>query len=174
MTDLTEALREAWASCPPSVIEYATVEIHHPTWDAPVRLVQGRDNLTATLEASAPRNPGETVTFAAFPFTFTLPKKGEGRQELMLTIENATRLLMSAIESLDLSTDSPVRVIYRPYLSSDLSGPHMNPPLQLTVRTISATPKAVTLTCGYADFANRRFPWRVYRIEEFPGLASRV
>ncbi len=171
---LSEALAEAYASCPSSVAELSTVEVYHPSWSSPVRLVRDRINLVATLEASAPNNPGQAVTFQALPFDFTLPKRGEGRQELQLVIDNASRLLMDAIEALDLSTDEPVRVIYRPYLSSDLSGPHMNPPLRLAVRSISITAQQVTLACGYADFANRRFPRRVYRVEEFPGLESRV
>jgi hypothetical protein len=171
---LSEAIAEAYASCPPDVSELVTIEIYHPSWEAPVRLVRDRVNLTATLEASAPNNPSEAVEFTAFPFEFSLPKKGEGRQELRLIIDGASRLLMDAVEALDLSDDQPVRVIYRPYLSSDLSGPHMNPPLRLSVRGISINQQQVSLSCGYADFANRKFPRRCYRIEEFPGLASRV
>lgn len=174
MTTLSAALAEAYASCPSTVAELATVEIYHPTWPTPVRLVRDRVDLTATLEPGAPNNPGAAVVFTAFPFDFTLPKRGEGRQELRLVIENASRLLMDAIESLDLSVDQPVRAIYRPYLSTDLSAPHMNPPLKLAVRAISITLQQVTLSCGYADFANRKFPRRVYRVEEFPGLESRV
>lgn len=171
---ISPALAEAYASCPATVAELSTVEIYHPTWSAPVRLVRDRIDLVATLEAGAPNNPSQPVTFAAFPFDFTLPKRGEGRQELRLVIDNASRLLMDAIESLDLSVDQPVRVIYRPYLSTDLSAPHMNPPLKLAVRAIAITAQQVTLSCGYADFANRKFPRRVYRVEEFPGLESRV
>jgi hypothetical protein len=171
---LSAALAEAYASCPADVIELATVELYHPTWDAPLRLVRDRVDLIATLEDTAPNDPGATVTFTAFPFNFTLPKRGEGRQELMLEIDNASRLLMTAIESMDLSVDDPVRVIYRPYLSTDLSAPHMNPPLKLNVRGISIDTQRVSLSCGYADFANRRFPRRLYRVEEFPGVAPRA
>jgi hypothetical protein len=81
---------------------------------------------------------------------------------------------MPALEEMDLSDADPVRVIYRPYLSNDLSEPAINPPLSLVVRGITADVQAVTVSCGYADFANRRFPRTLYRIEDFPGLASRV
>jgi hypothetical protein len=172
--NLSAAIAEAYASCPADVVELSTIEVYHPTWAAPVRLVRDRVNLTATLEASAPNDPGATVLFQAFPFDFTLPKRGEGRQELRLQIDNASRLLMNVIESMDLAADEPVRVIYRPYLSTDLSGPHMNPPLRLAVRSISVDLQRVVLSCGYADFANRKFPRRVYRVEEFPGLEARV
>jgi hypothetical protein len=171
---ISAALKEAYASCPSTVAELSTIEIYHPTWASPVRLVRDRVDLTATLESSAPNDPSTAVLFTAFPFEFTLPRRGEGRQELQLTVENASRLLMDLLESLDLSVDQPVRVIYRPYLSTDLSAPHLNPPLKLVVRSITADVAKVTLACGYADFANRRFPRRIYRVEEFPGLESRV
>jgi hypothetical protein len=168
------AIAEAYASCPATVVELTTVEVYHSTWSSPLRLVRNRSNVTARLEATAPNNPGASVVFTAFPFDFQLPAKGEGRQELRLRIANASRLLMDAIESLDLSTDDPVRVIYRPYLSTDLTAPALNPPLRLVVRAINADAQAVTLTCGYADFANRRFPRRLYTVEDFPGLSARV
>lgn len=171
---LSAAIAEAYASAPPLVAEYSTIELYHPTWGAPVRLVKGRANLTATLEAGAPNNPGQSVAFAAFPFEFTLPKKGEGRQELSLTIDNASLPLMSTMEQGDLTTQIPVRVIYRPYASTDLSAPAMNPPLKLTLHGVTVDVQRFTAACGYADFANRRFPRRLYRVEEFPGLESRA
>jgi hypothetical protein len=175
------AYQEACASAPPTAVVLETLEIYHPTWGSPVRLVCDRDSLTATLESTAPNDPSTAVTFAPFPFTVTRPKKGEGGQELSIVVDNATLLLMGLIESLDLSVDNPVRVIYRPYLLSDLSAPAINPPLILQCRTIKATLAALTLTCSYADFANLRFPRQVYRITPgnasypyFPGLDSRV
>jgi hypothetical protein len=174
---LSAAIKEAYASCPSDVVELPTIEIYHSTWSSPVRLVRDRQNLTATLEAGAPNNPAEEVLFTAFPFNFSLPKIGEGRQELRITIDGASRILIDTIEAMDLTVDDPVRVIYRPYLSTDLSGPHMNPPLKLVCageRAISINAKQVMLSCGYADFMNRKFPRKIYRIEEFPGLQSRV
>jgi hypothetical protein len=163
---LTPAIREAYASCPVTMAELSTIEINHPTWSSPVRLVRDRIDLVATIET------GPTVTFLAYPFDFSLPKKGEGRQELTITIDNAGRLLMDAIEALDLSVDQPVSVTYRAYLSTDLTRPGQR--INLSARTLSIDTQRVTLTCGYADFLNRKFPRRVYRVEDFPGLASRV
>lgn len=168
------AIAEAYASCPPSVVELPTIEVYHSTWAAPIRLVRNRSDIVATLESDAPNNPGASVTFRAFPFQFQLPQQGEGRQELRLTIDNVSRLFMASIEGMDLSVDDPVRVIYRPYLSNDLTAPHLNPPLRLTVRGMSATLDSISLACGYADFANRRFPRLVYDRTRFPGLASRA
>jgi hypothetical protein len=170
----TDAIKEAYASCPSSVAVIETVEIYHPDWASVIRLVKDKENLTATLESTAPNNPSTSVVFTALDFTISQPRVGEGRQELELTVDNASLTLIPLIETHDLSSLDEARVIYRPYLSTDLSGPHLNPPLNLTVIGISATMASVSITCGYADFANLRFPRKVYTATEFPGLAPRV
>lgn len=171
---LTAAIKEAYASCPSDVAVIETVEIYHPDWASVIRLVRDKDDLTATLEASAPNNPSESVTFTALDFSISQPKIGEGRQELTLTIDNASLLIIQMLELHDLSSLDVASVIYRPYLSSDLTGPHMNPPLSLSVVSANATMQSVSLTCGYVDFANLRFPRYLYNIEDFPGIAPRV
>jgi hypothetical protein len=49
----------------------------------------------------------------------------------------------------------------------------MDPPLRLVVRGIAANLDTVTLSCGYADYGNWRYPRRVYTTSAFPGLANR-
>jgi len=171
---LTDAIKEAYASCPSDVAVIETVEIYHPDWASVIRLVRDKDNLTATLEASAPNDPGALVTFYAYEFSINQPRVGEGRQELTLTVNNISLAMMQLIEAHDLASLDEAKIIYRPYLSSDLSGPHMNPPLELTVKSISATMQSLMVTCGYADFANRRFPRYLYTVDRFPGIAPRV
>jgi hypothetical protein len=171
---LTAAIKEAYASCPPDVAILDTIDIWHPTWTDPIRLVRDRVALVATLESTSDLNPSTAVTFSPFPFSLTLPRTGEGPQGLTLTIDNATNLLMPILEAQDFSDGIPVRVIYRPYLSSDLSGPHWNPPLRLNVTGISATATQISVECGYLEFANRRFPRYRYTTDRFPGIAPRV
>lgn len=171
---LTSAIKEAYASCPSDVALIETVEIYHPDWSTIFRLVRGNESLTATLESTAPNNPNASVSFTPLDFSIAQPRIGEGRQELTLEIENASLLLMPMIESHDLASLDEARVIYRPYLSSDLSGPHMNPPLSLSIVGISANMRTVSITCAYADIANRRFPRKLYNVIDYPGIAPRV
>lgn len=171
---ISSAMKIALASCPPGVAILQTVEMYHPTWGAPVRLVQDRQDIIAALEANAPNNPGASVLFTAFPFTLQYPAIGEGRQELTIVIDNATRMMMSAIESLDLAGSIPIKVIYRPYLSNDLATPQMNPPLRLAVRGFLVNANTVRISCGYADFANLRFPRKRYNANEWPGIVPRT
>ncbi len=174
MATLTEALAEAYASAPPAVVVLHTVELWHPSWTEAIRLVADFADLTATLEDDAPANAGEAVLFTACPFRFTLPQVGEGRQELSIQIDNVSQLLMPLLEGADLASTTPIRATYRPYLSTDTTAPQMVPPLTLDVVRVTADAMQVTCICAHADFLNRRFPRRLYTVEEFPGLAPRV
>jgi len=63
-----------------------------------------------------------------------------------------------------------VEVTYRPYLSTDLTAPQMDPPLTLTLTQISADNYTVTARARMGDFANRKFPSEEYTATRFPGL----
>lgn len=171
---LTAALKEAYASAAAGPVVLHTIELWHPSWSEPIRLVADFSDVVATLESAAPTNPGEAVTFTACPFRFTLPQIGEGRQELSLQVDNVAQLLMPLIEAADLTSTTPIRAMYRPYLSTDTSAPHMSPVLSLDVVRISADAMQVTLVCAHADFLNRKFPRNIYTVEKFPGVAPRV
>lgn len=171
---LTAAIKEAYASCPSDVVLIETVELYHPEWQTVIRMVRGKDGVTAGLESNAPNNPGASVYFEPLDFNLSQPRIGEGRQELTLDVDNTSLFLIPLIESHDLSSLQEARVIYRPYISTDLSGPHMNPPLSLSIVAISANMKTVSITCGYADIANRKFPHAVYKAAAFPGISYRV
>lgn len=174
MSAWSAALAEAFASAPPGAVALHTLELYHPTWAGAVRIVQDDRDLVAALEAHAPVQAGQTVTFAACPFRFALPAVGDGPQTLSIRIDNVSRDLMPLLEAADLAHPVPVRITYRPYLASDLSGPQMDPPLTLDVRSVSVDQMSVTCTCAHADWLNRRFPRGVYTIERFPGIAPRV
>ena len=58
------------------------------------------------------------------------------------------------------------------YLSTDLTGPQNDPPLSMTIFSITATPMRIRATCGMADINNKRFPGEEYSAEAFPGLVA--
>jgi hypothetical protein len=74
---------------------------------------------------------------------------------------------------LDAAAQTPdmIEVTYRPYLASDPSGPQMNPPLTLVIRSVTADIFRVKARAGFADLANRKFPNEVYDAERFVGLS---
>ena len=62
-TTLSQALKEAYASAPANVVIYHTMELRHPAFTAPIRVVRDYAPLTATLEATAPADPATgTIT----------------------------------------------------------------------------------------------------------------
>lgn len=175
----SEALAAAYATAPEDEVVLDTIELIHPAFvdaDGPVavRVVNDHSPLVATLEADAPLNPGETVEFASCYFQFTRPPESESASlpEVEVRVDNVSRVL---IPYLDLAKTSrvPITLIWRPYLTSDLTGPHMNPPLTLTLRNVGGDMNSLTARAGFTDLANRRFPSMDYTPRTFPGLVVR-
>jgi hypothetical protein len=71
----------------------------------------------------------------------------------------------AAMRSIDL-----VEVIYREYSAADLSAPQNNPPLSMTITSVSADVFKVTAVAGFPNLMNRRFPSLEYSADLFPGL----
>jgi hypothetical protein len=158
-TTLSQAIQEAYASAPIDVIIYHTLEIYHPNFNAPIRVVRGHENLTA----------GGQV-YQAFAFDFTLPSvTPNGAMGLSITIDNVDRLIVQQLELASQSADGII-VTYKAWLSTDLSTPQNNPPLILEVESVSANASTVTAFAVLGNFKNRKFPARIYTDAEFPGL----
>jgi hypothetical protein len=169
---LTLAIREAYASAPTDMVIYHTLELRHPAFTSPIRVVRDWADLTATLEDSAPVNPGEEVTFVRFAFDFTKPEvSASGVPQMTIEIDNVDRSIVANIEAA-LTTTDMVQATYREYISTDLSGPQNDPPIHMTIMTVSANVFRVTAVAGFPDLINRRFPTTEYSAEVFPGLVS--
>lgn len=172
MTDSTlkAAIKEAYASAPSNVIIYHTLELRHSAFSAPIRVVRDYADLTATLEATAPANPGASVTFVKFNFDFTKPEiSTTGVPQMSIEIDNVDRSIVANIEAA-LTTTDLVQATYREYISSDLTGPQNDPPIHMTVMSIQADVFRVRAVAGFPDLINRRFPTLEYDSETFPGL----
>lgn len=167
---LKAAIKEAYTHAPSNTIIYHTLELNHPSFPAPVRVVRDYADLTATLEASAPVNPSTPVVFTAFNFDLTKPEvSAAGVPQITITLDNVSNLLIADIESA-MTTMSLVTAIYREYVSTDLSGPQNDPPIHMTLITITADVFHITATAGFTDLINRRFPSTAYDAQTFPGL----
>lgn len=171
---LSEALKEAYASADVSEVIINTIEIRHPAFTEPIRVVSDYAPIDAKLEANAPLNGGEVVTFQPFAFELTLPEVMEkGVPEMMLQIDNVSREIIRHIE-LAISLPDKLEVTYRAYLYSDrlTNGPHNDPPLHLTITSIEADAMAITARASIADFVNKKFPSKEYDENGFPGLIA--
>lgn len=175
----SQALAEAYASAPEEAIILDTLEFLHESFvedSVPfaLRFVRDYDTLNATLEAAAPLNGGEVVSFMPVFFSMVRPSESSSGQspEAEISVDNVSRYAMPYFQNAK-NYRSPITVIYRPYLASDLTGPHMNPPLQLTLRSVECGISRITGRAGYADLTNRRFPAKEYTIRSSPQLQIR-
>lgn len=165
-TTLTEAIKEAYASAPSAVVYLETLQLSHPLVGTDIFLVNDRVGHTMTLETAVPK------VFRACAFRMALPASGDGGiQELSLAIDNVGREISDFINTVRDSL-SPVSVTYRPYLSTDLTTPQMDPPLVLNLTDIVVTAVEVTGRATFADIINRKFPTDFYTRSRFPGLAN--
>lgn len=175
----SEAIAAAYASAPEAEVLLDTLEFRHATFlDAglpyAVRVVNDHSDLLAYLEDDAPLNPGEEVTFRACRFALARPSETESGQtpEIEITVDNAARVLVPYLDAAKESRD-PIQVTWRPYLPSDLTAPHMSPPLTLSLRSVSLNMSQVIARAGFGNMANRRFPALEYLATKHPGLAAR-
>ena len=171
-TSLQDAIKEAYASAPSDEVILFTVEMRHPNFTQPLRVVRDFHNLTARLEDDAPANPGEMVTFLGYPFDIKPPDMDEyGKPELTITIDNVGREVMNYIEQA-VKSRAVIDVTYRLYLASDLTGPQNNPPMTMQVNTFTATPKSITMVASFVDLSAKAFPKFKYSLEQVPSLES--
>lgn len=169
---LTQALKEAYAAAPAGVIIFHTLELRHSAFTSPIRVVRDFNDLTATLEATAPVNPSTAVTFVGMAFDFTKPEVSSvGVPQVTIEIDNVDRAIVANIEAA-MGTTELVQCTYREFISTDLSAPQNNPPLSMTIMSINATVFKVTATAGFPNLMNYRFPTTEYDPEIFVGLTA--
>lgn len=167
---LSQAIKEAYASAPNNSVAYHTLEIYHPSFVTPIRVVRDFVDLSARLESTAPRDASTYVTFVGYGFDIVPPEVSSGGvPTLQITIDNVSREIMAGLE-LAVTTSTPITVIYRLFLSTDLTAPQNNPPMTMTIISISADVFKITATATLGDLVNKRFPANLYNLETFPAL----
>ncbi|MEI9885904.1 MAG: DUF1833 family protein [Rhizomicrobium sp.] len=182
MSDPTEpfsdSLREYYFSAEPGVAALDTIELRHSAFLAEdgvtpvaVRFVNDPVDLVAALEADAPMNGGEEVTFVAGGFSATIPEQSSpGLSTFQLEVMNVSREMMPWMD-LAAASNEPIQLSYRQYRSDELTLPGLVMH-GLTIHSASAGILRVTAQAGYEDFLNRPHPSRIYTLQEFPGLAN--
>ena len=173
---LSDAIKEAYASAPSDVVILHTLELRHPSFvdengaNIAIRVVRDHANLTAKLEASAPLNPNEWVDFIAMGFDLQLPPVNTAPvPEITITLDNVSREIVTHLDGAA-ESQSMIEITYRPYLSTDLDGPQMDPPLTLILTNVEANAFRITGRARMLDIGNKSFPSQTYSAVNFPGL----
>jgi len=174
---LSQSIKEAYASAPSDVVILHTLELRHPAFvdelsnPIAVRVVRDNQDLTARLEATAPLNAGEMVTFTAMGFNLELPSIDTSPvPEISITLDNISRELVKHLDAA-VQTQDKIEITYRPYLSTDLEGPQLDPPFTLVLTEVSADAMRITGRARMLDIGNKAFPSDVYNSLRFPGLS---
>ena len=133
---------------------------------------EGRDlvGLVARLEADAPKDAGRMVPFIALAFDLELPPVDSAPvPEIAVTLDNVSREIVRHLDAAATSLER-IEVTYRPYLSTDIEGPQMDPPITLTLTEIEVDVFRATGRARMLDIGNKAFPAETYTAKRFPGL----
>jgi Domain of unknown function (DUF1833) len=161
---LSDALKEAYALAPAGQVIINTLEIRQDGVQDPIYLAQSRSDVVAQDEN------GNTRTFLASGFQFALPPSNkEGLQSLNIAVDDINRQASDFVTRAK-AEEEPVQIIYRPYLSTDLTQPQMDPPLVLFLKDVEKTVLQVTGRATFMDIINKRAPSELYTRERFPSL----
>ena len=126
--------------------------------------------LVARLEAGAPRDAGLLVPFVALGFELELPPVDTiPVPEIVVTLDNVGREIAKHLDAAAVSQER-IEVTYRPYLSTDIEGPQMDPPMTMTLSEVEVDVFRVTGRARVLNIGNRAFPREIYTIRKYPGL----
>lgn len=156
---------------PHSWIEYRTLEIWHEDFSQTYRFVDKRDNLTATLEAGAPRDPSTPVLFENSGLKITDPSEREDNDQLLnVKFANIGGEVQDMIEQVSgQGYLKEVQIIYRKYYSGNLNLP-ASPPLYLSASVITFdSSRNVSFNAEDTDMTTKKVG-TFYITEVYPGL----
>lgn len=170
----SQALAEAATIARVDRAVFDTLEIWHEDFTQPGFIVNNNEAFDGVLEATAPRQAGETVTFQPVRFRPEWPEENADAASAgaRIAADGVTPLL---VEQLRLARGSltPVVAIWRVYASDEPSGPARLPVVTFELGDVDTTETTVSFNLiGYHDPVNTRFPARAYTRRTHPSLAS--
>lgn len=122
-----------------------------------------------TLEESAPRNGGETVSFRPANMSISpTTQEDQPVTKLEINLGEVGQMVKSEFRSLRGKVDQRLELIYRVYRGSDLTSP-LNIPQTLYVEDINFNGDSVAMVAG-DDNPLKVITARKYLTQDFPGL----
>jgi hypothetical protein len=148
------------------------IEIWQVSFAEPARVVANvGGDMVFGIEPGAPRDAGAMVTFLACPFAADYPEQREGQPpSTKIKIDNVNRELVPLIRAA-LGVRQYIQVLYREYLSSDLTEPAYGP-VEFELREVQMVGTSLTGTAMVKNLQNKRFPRlnKNYDYIQFPSL----
>jgi hypothetical protein len=165
---LATAMEEAYASAPSDVIILHTMELNHPAFAEPVRVVTGEEPIgdgpvLLTLET------GVEVAFTPLAFDVTPPGfDDDGPTSGKLGIDMVSGLLFDHLVAAA-SSAGVIDVTYRGY-RSDVRFEPGDVITGLKLRAVTLTATRAEGEIGFDEVGRQAFPRRTYTIDQYPGL----
>lgn len=168
---LKASLQEAAASALVTRAVLYCYEMWHPTFASPIRWVNNNEDITATLEAAAPRNAGTAQAHVACITRVKRPEESDqaATPRLQLARSDVGALVMRALDAA-IGSLAPFELIERVYASDALGTLALDPPLRVEVTSFTIAEDAVSLSAQGDDLANVAIPSCTFNRIQYPGL----
>jgi hypothetical protein len=170
----TEEFEISVAANDKTVVQLETIELHHSAFveagtRIAIRVVNDTADQVLRLEADAPLQAGQDVTWTAVPFTWSPPDVAEGQApQAQIQVDNTEKLLEPYLDAMEESFE-PLVVIYRMYLSNRRTVVEMGP-FRFTLKDVSSNNGSVGGTVTIATSQNIKFGTRIYDADNFASL----
>jgi len=164
---ISESLKFIYASAPVTDTYVETLELRHSQFaDGSIYITNQLAGWTGKLEN------GSAIYFQFLPFAVVPPQSAdEGNFTLQVAIDNASKTLMEQLELLAERPTESIELYYRIYLASDVNTVQNDPPLKLSIESVTATQSVVAFSAGLANLRKLPFPSMVYDTALYPGLS---
>lgn len=170
--NLTPAQKEAYARVSNTLRVVNALEFRHPTFAAPLRIVQGMDEITCVLEADAPVDAGQSVTFSAFAFQSDEPGiTTDPDNALNIRLDGISGIFQEAFATAS-ESNVPISVTIRPLMYDVFAKGNgaIQASYHVEVQEIRSNMTSVAVKCGFSNPANKAFPNVVYSEQTNPSL----
>lgn len=165
---ISTALQEAYAAVDVSGDIYHTLEFDHPTFEDPIRLVQGTRIPGEYETVVLPVVGDSAAVFTVVEFSFALPGQEEGGiSKAKIKVDNVSQMLQEAIRSA-ISSDYPFSLTYRCYSTNDINNPEVY--FGLKMRKVSLTAFSAEGELSYEEVEMQAFPGLTYDLDKYPAL----
>lgn len=166
---LTQAMQEAYAAVLSSVVILHTLELSHPAFSQPIRIVTGDDGLAASELVPLTLETGATVDFTALAFDVTPPGfDDKGPTPGRISVDLVSGELMEPLESAAVSS-GVIEVTYRAW-RSDQRGTPGDVIKGLKLRRVALNETAAAGDIGFDEVGRQAFPRVTYSIDLYPAL----
>ena len=165
---LSTALEEAYANVDVTGDILDTLEFNHPTFDNPLRFVNGSPikDVYGTITLPLPGNPA--AVFTVVPFQFIRPGFEEGGStKAQIRVDNVSSVLQQALRAA-ISSDQPFDLTYRSYSTIDPQNPEVYNGLRMG--SVSVTALSASGDLYYEEVELKAFPRETYSLEAYPAL----